>query len=72
MVHIRKVSCSCDHVFVAKHKQLLSPSTKHTLHSSRAIETVEKAADRRSVDKACKFKKTALETEEETLESKSR
>ena len=71
MVHIRKVSCSCDHVFVAKHKQLLSPSRKHTLHSSRAIETVEKAADRRSVDKACKFKNRALETEEETLERKS-
>ena len=65
MVHIRKVSCSCGHVFVAKH---LTPSRKHTLHSSRAIETVEKAADRRSVDKACKFKKRALETEEEALE----
>ena len=67
MVHIRKVSCSCGHVFVAKHKQLLTPSRKHTLHSSGAIETVEKAADRRSVDKACKFKKRALETEEEAL-----
>ena len=56
MVHNRKVSCSCGHVFVAKHKQLLTSSRKHTLPSSRAIETVEKAADRRSVDKACKFK----------------
>ena len=46
MVHIRKVSCSCGHVFVAKHnKYLLTPSRKHTLHSFRAIETVEKAAD---------------------------
>ena len=46
MVHIRKVSCSCGHVFVAKHnKHLLTPSIKHTLHSFRAIETVEKAAD---------------------------
>ena len=40
-------------------------------HSSKAIETVEKPADRRSVDKACKFKKRALETEEEALERKS-
>ena len=71
MVHIRKVSCSCGHVCVAKHQQLLTPSRKHTLHSSRAIETVEKAADRRPVDKACKFKKRALETEEEALEHKS-
>ena len=68
----RKVSCSCDHVFVAKHKHLLTPCRKHTLHSFRAIETVEKAADYRSVDKACKAKKKALETEEEALERKSR
>ena len=53
------------YLFVAKHKQLLTPSRKHTLHSSRVIETVEKAADSRSVDKACKFKKRPLETEEE-------
>ena len=34
MVHIRKVSCSCGHVFVAKHnKHLLTPSRKHTLRS---------------------------------------
>ena len=71
MVHIRKVSCSCGHVFVAKHKQLLTPSRKHTLHSSGAIETVEKTADRRSVDKDCKFKKRALETKEKALEHKS-
>ena len=51
--------------------QLLTPNRKHTLHSFRAIETVEKAADRRSVDKACKDKKRALETEEEALERKS-
>ena len=70
MVHIRNVS-SCDHVFVAKHKHLLTPSRKHTLHSFRAIETVEKAADCRSVDKACKANKRALETEEEALEHKS-
>ena len=54
-----------------QHKQLLTPSRKHTLHSSRAIETVKKGSDRRSVDKACKFKKRALETEEEALERKS-
>ena len=43
LVHIRKVSCSCGHVFVDKH--LLTPSRKHTLRSFRAIETVEKAVD---------------------------
>ena len=43
MAHIRKVSCSCGHVFVAKHKKhLLTPSRKHTLRSFRAIKTVEK------------------------------
>ena len=53
-----KVSSSCDHVFdVAKHKHLLTPSRKHTLHSFRAIEKVEKGVDRRSVYKACKAKK---------------
>ena len=52
MVHIRKVNCSCGHVFVAKHnKHLFTPSRKHTLRSIRAIETDEKATDRRSVDK---------------------
>ena len=47
MVHIRKVlSCSCGQVLVAKHNQhLFTPSRKHTLHSFRAIETVEKAVD---------------------------
>ena len=29
MVHIRKVNCSCGHVFVDKN--LLTPSRKHTL-----------------------------------------
>ena len=46
MVYIRKVSCSCGHVFAAKHnKHLLPPSRKYTLRSFRAIETVEKAID---------------------------
>ena len=64
MAHIRKVSCSCGHVFVAKHnKHFLTPSKKHTLRSFRAIKTVEKAADLRSVDKACNAKKKTLETE---------
>ena len=44
IVHIRKVSCSCGHVFATKHnKPLLTSSRKHTLRSFRAIETVEKA-----------------------------
>ena len=73
MVHIRKVSCSCGHVFVAKqNKRLLTSSRKHTLRSFRAIETDEKSADRRSVvDRACKAKKRALETEEEDIQRKS-
>ena len=58
-------------MFVAKHKHFLTPSRKHTLHSFRAIETVEKAAVRRSVDKACKAKKRALDIEEKALEHKS-
>ena len=64
LIHIRKVSlsCSCGHVLVAKHKHLLTPSRKHTLRSRTAIETVEKAENRRSVDKACKAKKRVLET----------
>ena len=52
-------------------QHLLTPSRKHTPHSFRAIETVEKAADRRTIDKACKTKKRALETEEVALERKS-
>ena len=32
MVHIRKVSCSCGHVFVAQHKHLLTQCRKHTLN----------------------------------------
>ena len=40
IVHIRKVSCSCGHVFATKHnKPLLTSSIKHTLRSFRAIET---------------------------------
>ena len=38
MVHIRKVSCSCGHVFVANQHL-------YTLRSFRAIETVDKAVD---------------------------
>ena len=46
MVRIRKVRCSCGHVFVSKHnKHVLTPSRKHTLRSFSAIESVEKAAD---------------------------
>ena len=72
MVHIRKVSCSCGHVFVAKqNKRLLTSSRKHTLRSFRAIETDEKSAERRSVDRACKAKKRVLETEEEAIQRKS-
>ena len=41
------------------------------MSSFRAIETDEQAADRRSVDRACKAKKRALETEEEAFERKS-
>ena len=64
VVHIRKIGCSCGHVFVAKHhKPLLTSSRKHTLHSFRAVETDKKAAEHRSVDR-----KRALETEEEALE----
>ena len=73
IVHIRKVSCSCGHVFATKHnKPLLTSSRKHTLRSFRAIETDEKASERRSVDRACKAKKRMLEIEEEALERKSR
>ena len=38
------------------------------MSSFRAIERDEKAADHRSVDRACKAKKRALETEEEVFE----
>ena len=72
MVHIRKVSCSCGHVFISKcskpHLTATSGSRKHTMSSFRAIETDEKAADRRSVNRACKAKKRVLETEEEAFE----
>ena len=75
MVHIRKVSCSCGHVFISKCSKprltARSCSRKHTMSSFRAIETDEKAADRRSVNRACKGKKRALETEQEALERKS-
>ena len=55
-------------MFVAKHQHIFTPTRKHTLYSFRALETVEKAADLRSFDKACKAKKRALGTEEEALE----
>ena len=75
MVHIRKVSCSFGHVFITKCSKprltARSCSRKHTMSSFRAIETDEKAADRRSVNRACKGKKRALETEQEALERKS-
>ena len=75
MVYIRKVSCSCGHVFITKCSKprltARSGSRKHTLSSFRAIETDEKAADRRSVNRACKAKKRVLETEEEAFERKS-
>ena len=41
---------------------------KQAMSSFRAIERNEKAADRRSVDRDCKAKKKALETEEEAFE----
>ena len=75
MVHIRKVSCSCGHVFITKCSKprltARSCSRKHTMSSFRAIETDEKAADRRSVNRSCKAKKRVLETEEEAFERKS-
>ena len=41
------------------------------MSSFRALETDEQAADRMSVDRACKAKKRVLETEEEAFERKS-
>ena len=61
MVHIKKVSCSCGHVFITKCSKprltARSGSRKHTMSSFRAIETDEKTADHRSVNRACKAKK---------------
>ena len=75
MVNIRKVSCSSGHVFVTKRSKprltARSSTRKQAMSSFRAIERDEKAADRRSVDRACKAKKRALETEEEAFERKS-
>ena len=72
MVNISKVSCSCGHVFVTKRSKprltARSSTRKQAMSSFRAIERDEKAADRRSVDRACKAKKRALETEEEAFE----
>ena len=74
MVNVRKVSCSCGHVFITKRSKprltAKSGSRKHTTSSFRALETDEQAADRMSVDKACKAKKRVLETEEEAFERK--
>ena len=75
MVNVRKVSCSCGHVFITKRSKprltAKSGSRKHTMSSFRALETDEQAADRMSVDRACKAKKRVLETEEEAFERKS-
>ena len=75
MVNVRKVSCSCGHVFITKHSKprltAKSGSRKHTMSSFRALETDEQAAGRMSVDRACKAKKRVLETEEEAFERKS-
>ena len=60
-----KVSCSCGHVFITKRSKpcltAKSGSRKHTMSSFRALETDEQAADRMSVDRACKAKKRVLE-----------
>ena len=44
-----------------------SGTRKQAMSSFRAIERDEKAADRRSVHRACKAKKRVLETEEEAF-----
>ena len=55
MVHIRKASCSCGHVFITKRRKsrltARSDTRKHAMSSFRAIERHEKAAERRSLDK---------------------
>ena len=75
MVNVRKVSCSCGYVFITKRSKprltAKSGSRKHTMSSFGALETDEQAADRMSVDRACKAKKRVLETEEEAFERKS-
>ena len=58
MVHIRKLSCSCGHVFVAKHKQLLTPSS--CKFKKRALETEEEALERKSLNRACVAKKRVM------------
>ena len=59
MINVRKVSCSCGHVFITKrskpHLTAKSGSKKHTMSSFRALETDEQAADRMSVDRACNY-----------------
>ena len=63
MVNIRKVSCSCGHVFTvtkrSKHRLKYGKEwyQKQAMSSFRAIERDERAADRRSVDRSCKAKK---------------
>ena len=56
MVNIRKVSCSGGHVFITKRSKprltARSSTRKQAMSSLRAIERDEKAADRRSVDRA--------------------
>ena len=46
-----------------------SGTRKQAMSTFRAIERDENAADRRSVDRACKAKKRGLETEEEAFEN---
>ena len=61
IVNVRKVSCSCGRVFITKRSKprltAKSGSRKRTMSSFRALETNEQAADRMSVDRACKAKK---------------
>ena len=52
MIHIRKVSCSCGHVFLAKqNKRLLTSSRKHTLRSFRARLSWPSLCSRHSLQK---------------------
>ena len=54
MVNVRKVSCSCGHVYFTKRSKprltAKSGSRKHTMSSFRALETDEQDADRTSID----------------------
>ena len=52
MVNVRKVSCSCGHVFITKRSKprliAKSGSRKHTMSSFRALETDEQVASHQS------------------------